>query len=278
MPEVNATVTYNPSSEGWPSFYSYFPEFIRGMNSYLYTFRGGNMWRHNVNDVRNTFYGTYASSTITGVLNDKPLEIKLFKTLSYESNVEIATTNSSEARWAAVTLNTDLIAFPNTNPATPTIPEDNFREKEGEWFTYIRSDANTVNWRLRSAHGLAPGVTITGGGTAAMVITLATPPGYMISIGDMAYRTTGGTPDAIGLITAISNIAGAYSITVNNVNPTPPPNYPVPVAGELILYYKNSIAESFGARGYYLEFKLSNDSRSAVELFAVSGSVMKSFP
>ena len=40
----------------------------------------------------------------------------------------------------------------------------------------------------------------------------------------------------------------------------------------------SSIAESFGARGYYLEFKLSNDSRSAVELFAVSGSVMKSFP
>lgn len=111
-----------------------------------------------------------------------------------------------------------------------------------------------------------------------MIITFATPPGYMISVGDMAYRLNGSATDAIGLITAISNIPGAFSITVDNVNPTAPPSYPVPVAGELILYYKNSIAESFGARGYYLEFKLSNDSRSAVELFAVSGSVMKSFP
>ena len=111
-----------------------------------------------------------------------------------------------------------------------------------------------------------------------MVVTFATPPGYIISVGDMAYRLNGGVTSAIGLVTAISNVAGDYSITIDNINPAPPPVYPTPTAGQLILYYKNSIAESFGARGYYLEFKLTNNSSRPVELFAVSGSVMKSFP
>tara|TARA_R100000742_G_C4279452_1_gene104063 strand:+ start:3591 stop:4424 length:834 start_codon:yes stop_codon:yes gene_type:complete len=276
---ANYTLTYNPDSQGWPSFYSFYPEFIRGMNAYLYTFKGGNLYRHNSSTVsRNNFYGIQGISTVTGVLNDKPLEIKLYKTISYEANTNIGLYASTEARWAVESLNTDLIAFPNTDPTTPTIPEDNFVEKEGEWYSYIRSDASTVNWKLRSAHGLAPAVTVTGGGTATMIITFATPPGYIISVGDMAYRLNGAVTDALGLVTAISNVVGDYSITINNVNAAPPPTYPTPVPGELILYYKNSVAESFGARGYYLEFKLSNNSLRPVELFAVSGSVMKSFP
>ena len=46
----------------------------------------------------------------------------------------------------------------------------------------------------------------------------------------------------------------------------------------MILYYKNSIAESHGARGYYMEFTMTNDDTSAVELFSVGSNVMKSYP
>ena len=42
----------------------------------------------------------------------------------------------------------------------------------------------------------------------------------------------------------------------------------VPQTGFFILYYKNSIAESEGARGYYMEFTLTNDDTEAVELFS----------
>jgi hypothetical protein len=52
----------------------------------------------------------------------------------------------------------------------------------------------------------------------------------------------------------------------------------IPTTGKMILYYKNSVAESSGARGYYMEFTLSNDDTSAVELFSVGSSVMKSYP
>ena len=50
---VNYTLTYSDKSEGWPSFYSFIPDYMIGMNSYFYTFKNGNLYRHNTNDIRN---------------------------------------------------------------------------------------------------------------------------------------------------------------------------------------------------------------------------------
>eukprot|EP01047_Picozoa_sp_COSAG01_P107628 COSAG01_NODE_36618_length_514_cov_2796.937349_2_plen_56_part_01 len=44
------TITYSEDSKGFPSFYSYCAEFLKGMNQYLYSFKGGNLWRHNTNE------------------------------------------------------------------------------------------------------------------------------------------------------------------------------------------------------------------------------------
>ena len=52
----------------------------------------------------------------------------------------------------------------------------------------------------------------------------------------------------------------------------------VPVTGQFMTNIKNSVAESHGARGYYLEFTLSNNDITPVELFSVGSSVMKSYP
>jgi len=53
----NYTLTYDEGVQGFPSFYSYYPDFMIGMNNYFYTFNGGNLYRHNVNESRNNFYG-----------------------------------------------------------------------------------------------------------------------------------------------------------------------------------------------------------------------------
>jgi len=44
------TLTYSDDkrSPGWPSFYTYYPEYIQGMNGYLYTFQSSNLWRHKI--------------------------------------------------------------------------------------------------------------------------------------------------------------------------------------------------------------------------------------
>ncbi len=82
--QTGPTLTYSESSQGFPSFYDYAPDFIIGMNQYLYTFKGGKLYRHNTNNTRNEFYGTRYVSKITSIFNDAPLQNKIFKTLDLE--------------------------------------------------------------------------------------------------------------------------------------------------------------------------------------------------
>ena len=83
---ANYTLTYSENSNGWPSFYSYVPEYMIGMNNYFYSFSVGNMYRHNTNAVRNNYYGVQSYSSMSSVFNEHPLETKLFKTLNLESD------------------------------------------------------------------------------------------------------------------------------------------------------------------------------------------------
>lgn len=256
------TLTYTMNSGvdgrgGWPSFYSFAPEFMIGMNSYFYTFSGGNIFRHNTNDNRNEYYevaGNLAPSSITSVFNPRPIkDIKLFKTMSFESN----------AAWSCTQLATDLSAG--------SMLGTYFEQKEGEWFTFIRNNEGTINWRERSANGIGPCASVQGP-TAATIVGFNSPVGSIISIGDLAYKGTT-TPVLAGTVTAIDNTAPNFSITINATLPAV-----APVQGDFIAYIKNSVAESHGARGYYMEFTLSNALTSAVELYSVGSSVMKSYP
>jgi len=263
------TLSYSETSKGWPSFYSFVPDFMIGMNSYFYSFKGGNIFRHNTGAARNTYYGQYSNSTITSVFNPEPtLSIKLFKTLSYEATTTVVDT--SEARWECTRLLTDL-----TDGTPGSMLEAYFEEKEGEWFSYLRTNAGTVNWKQRSANGVGVCTNVAGPNTAT-VITFATPVGSLLNIGDTAYAATLNAgvattaPILIGEIIAKSST----SITVN----ASPGGSTVPTVGQFIMFIKNAVAESHGARGYYLEFKLENNSTDPVELFAVGSSVMKSYP
>ena len=68
------------------------PDYILGMNNFFYTFSGGNLHRHNTNNSRNNFYNQQFPATITTVFNESPLENKLFKNISLESNGSWTTT------------------------------------------------------------------------------------------------------------------------------------------------------------------------------------------
>ena len=72
MPEKVTTLSYSEDAQGWPSFYSFFPEYMIGMNGFFYSFNNGRLYRHNTNELRNNYYGEQYTSTITGVLNVEP--------------------------------------------------------------------------------------------------------------------------------------------------------------------------------------------------------------
>ena len=94
---MNYTLSYSEGVAGWVSFYSYYPDWMIGMNNFFYTFKGGNIYKHNVNTARNTFYGVFTPTTIQSVFNNSALENKLFKTINLEG----------DAPWGAA-LETDL--------------------------------------------------------------------------------------------------------------------------------------------------------------------------
>ena len=252
---TNYTLTYSEIVKGWPSFYSYLPDFIIGMNQYLYTFDGGNLYRHNTGSVRNRYYGFDYESKITGVFNQNPTEEKLFKTIELES----------DSAWNC-TLTSNL--------ESGYMPVSDFELKEGSYFSYIRRSDGNSNFALRSTQGIGYAVSTTGASPGTITLTFNFAMGSIISVNDVAIFVTPSATTAIGPITAISE--DRKTLTVNAVDLLPV-GTAVP-ANSYILYVKNAVAESYGTLGYYLEFTLTNSSTQAIELFSIDSDVFKSFP
>ncbi len=246
---MEKTLSYSNTTEGWTSFYSYIPEMIAGMNSFMYTFKGGNLYRHNSNEVRNNFYGVQGTSKVTSVFNPDVSSVKNFKTISIDG----------DDSWDCTIL-TDL--------DSGFINKSWFELKEGNWFAYIRREDRDLDLKFRSAQGVGTPISVNSTNPLATIITFNYNIGSIISVGDTAYKNNSGSILKVGVITAVS----ATSITVNTTGG----NIPLPT--DFILYIKNSIAESYGSMGYYMQYELENASTDRTELFAVSSNLFKSYP
>ena len=246
------TLTYSENAKGWPSFYSFIPEKMIGMNNVFYSFKGGSLYKHNSNSrPRNNFYGEQYESTLSGVINIEPTTIKKFKTISLEGN----------AAWDC-SVYSDLEAG--------YIDKDWFSLKEGEQYAYIRRRADDDTFEARSAQGVGSVSTVDSSVITSVILTFTFNIDSMISVGDKLYGVNSGTPEFAGTITAVSGT----TITIDSSAP----GAIVPVNGQFIMYVKNNIAESYGATGYYLAYTLTNDSTSFVELYGIASNLFKSFP
>ena len=263
---MNYTLTYSDGVQGWVSFYSYYPDWMIGMNNYFYTFRGGNLYRHNANETRNTFYkdwwirednpsAAYTPSTIQSVLNQAVLENKLFKTIDLQG----------DSVWD-MTLETDL-------QNSGYIESKFFEKKEAVYFAFIRN-ANTGNLNLRSVNGIGNSLTVTDSGTK---INFSIRPlvdlGNIISVGDLLYYS--GQLFA-GIVSQINvNLPrGINQIVITLTGAS------IPITSDVNFFYfvKNTIAESHGVLGHYCKFTMENTSDTKVELFSVQTDAMKSYP
>jgi hypothetical protein len=243
---------------GWVSFYSYYPDWMIGMNNYFYTFKGGDLYRHNVNPLRNTFYGVFTSSSLQSVFNTAPLENKLFKTINLQG----------DAKWS-VTLETDL-------QFSGFIEANWFEKKEAAFFAFVRN--NTIGeFALRSVNGIGRSQSVVGGNVINFAVPISI--GSIISIGDYLYFSLPPytTPVLAGRVTAIT-IDLINSVNQLTIDTSIAGTTPIPIQDAFFLYVKNSVAESHGVLGHYCTFNIENTSTSKVELFAVQSEVMKSFP
>ena len=242
------TITYSKIAEGWNSFWSYQPDWMTEMNSIFYTFKGGELWRHNINTTRNNFYNQQYQSSIRTIFNTDPLVTKVFNTLSLNSTHP----------WTA-----DLY----TNISAGSINYTYFVEKEDQWFAYIRRFDNTIDVKALSTQGVGSADSVDSTTPSAVVADFLFNIDSSISIGDKLYKESCGTLVLVGIIVDLS----INSITIDTTIGT------IPLTTDFLICVKNSQAESFGTRGYYMNVYLYNDSIEQVKLFAVGTSVFKSF-
>lgn len=267
---ANYTLTYSEGAPGWVSFYSYYPDWMIGMNSYFYTFKGGDLYRHNVNEERNTFYsawhvknGTptqdFVPTMVQSVFNQSPLENKLFKTIDLQG----------DAVWS-MSLQTDL-------QVSGFIQANWFEKKEATFFAFIRNNS-AGELKLRSVNGIGRSSQVVGGNVIRFPLSISV--GNIISVGDLFYFLTppfSGQPILAGRVTAITVDLpnGVNQITIDT---TITGTTPIPIQDAYFMYIKNSVAESHGVLGHYCVFTATNTDDTKVELFAVESDVMKSFP
>jgi len=261
VPLGNYTLTYSEDVQGWPSFYTFYPEAIQGMNQYLYTFKGGNLYRHNVNDMRNNFYGEQFTTKITTVLNKDALTTKVFKTIDLESSDP----------WKA-TLSSDIQNARDIESAW-------FKKKEGDWFAFIRGldrlDGQ-YNFSMRSAKGLGVPTTIATAlplQTFTFGFDIKTP----IQVGDSVFSTADTATIDPTLVGVVSSITSASEFVVDTT--TSPSNPTTPAqTGDFVFYVRNQIAESQGLLGHYCVMTLENDLTTATEIMAIKVDLMRSYP
>lgn len=247
------TLSFSPSTQGWPSRYSYQPDFMVGMNNAFYSFNRGRLWLHNDTLTPNEYYGNRYQSYMKTVFNQNPLENKLFKTINIEGT----------DNWN-VDVTTDL--------QVGEINDNWFERKEAAFFGYIRNNDNDPiildDTPQRSVNGLGTPNEVTPVGSN-VVLSFVAPAQVddMISIGDGIYEVTN-VLTLVGYVIGFDRVAN--TITVNNID-TIGTNDP-------LAYVKNNVAESHGVLGHYCIVEMSNDKTFNSELFAVESEVMKSFP
>lgn len=259
------TLTYSDNVKGWVSFYSFFPDWMCGMNNYFYTWNGGNLYRHNTNPVRNQFYGVNYPSYLKTVLNEFPLDNKIFKTISLVG----------DDPWDVLSMETDLQVGRN-------IDVDWFEEKESTFFAFVRNaneaPALDSNYPLRSLTGIGRSASVTGSGTSRTVNFATTIQiGSIASVGDYLYYAVAPytTPVLCGVITAINvNLVTPINRIVVDIS-----SGAAPVGStDYFLTIKNQVAESNGILGHYCVLELENNNTEKIELFTVNSETMKSFP
>ena len=264
---ANYTLTYSENSKGFPSFYSYFPEYMIGMNNYLYSFKNGQLYRHNTNNTRNNYYGVAYSSTIKTVINEAPLDNKLFKTLNLEST----------DAWSAEIL-TDVSAQDSTINST------SFEKKEGNYFAYVRTNGvdatgptlTESDYKSRTIGGIGISTGVTPVINDVIIVLNGADINSQISVGDFIYSSpaAGGNASYVGQLKSVNLNTNTIIVDKSVGSGT------APTQGDFILYAKNSVAESLGVMGHYAEITLTLPSTvtTSSELFAIESELMKSYP
>ena len=194
LPTTTTTVSYKEAINGFTSRKTYIPEAGAYLDNLYYTFKGGRIWEHGINEKRNTFYGVgpdsigttqaYHYSSFTTIFNENPAVVKGYKTLNYsgtKSREYIYRVGASLEEYSLAQIQAQQL-IPTSSVRTKgwfaesiitDLQEGKIKEfinKEGKYFNYIKGidtffntncDTN-VDSREFNVQGIGRATTITG--------------------------------------------------------------------------------------------------------------------
>lgn len=246
------TAGYDAGSNVWTTLYSFSPENVISIDSLLYTFKTGSMWKHSTDANRNTYYGTAYNSVVEIISAANASMVKTFESISLEG------TNA----WTTLVTNTDQSA---------NILEATYDKRERNWYASIPRDdsANTGGSTITALSGssevfaLGAVSDVTGAN-----ITFSSDISYItFPIGATLYKITGTT--LVSISNTISSVPTGNKITCAS-------NVAGLANGDEVVALGVGSVEGDQIRDYYVKIKLTNSSTSEIELYAVNTVYAKS--
>ena len=153
------TLSFDESTKGWTSFYTYAPDFIASLGNSFYSFKRGKLYKHYdplVN--RGEFYGFARPASVTFIFNPNVSMSKTFKTVNYEGSTaweaQITTDSDTTERLLGIRpyeFSTSLTEIQNN-----FIASNIFIKKENKYF------ANILNAQPAKAGEVVFGDQISG--------------------------------------------------------------------------------------------------------------------
>jgi hypothetical protein len=231
------TWVYSDSNDGWLGRLKFNPEDMIRINNHFVTFKNGEIYLHNQEDVRNTFYGVESPSEFSFYFSQEPSTRKNFKNIEIEGSTAVA-----------VELFTDL--------NQGYINQSDFEKKEGVFYAYIRNENDTIDSSLLSCQGIG-NATISG-----VTLNFGFELDSIISIGDQVRNTN---LELVGTIVSKTT----NSLTLNAVDNL--------ISGDFVLCSKPQSIANNDLLGYYMKVTCRFSSNTYQEIFAINSEVSKSF-
>jgi hypothetical protein len=279
-------ISYDEKARGWATRLTYQPEFALSLNNEYYSFKIGQIYKHN-NTIRALFYSGITGqqdTTVTVIFNDSPSLIKNFKTISYEG----------DEGWT-VSLETDKQTGVTRGTINPNLESRNalqFFNKEGKYYNFIggpllswdnsaehdgTAQTGNLDFAEFSTQGIDNIISYTDGATATMDFASNTTLPNSLQIGDTIFYIDDNDSDNVykfGEVASITDTDSSTSITVTKMSGADAPggssgDIGIPEAGDFVFFVKDPRANTSGVIGYFNKATFTNTSSNKNELFAV---------
>ena len=230
------TWVYSDKDNGWLGRLTFNPEDMIRINGNLISFKNGEVYLHNQEEIYNTFYGIESDSEFSFNFSQEPSARKNFRNISIEG------TDSWE-----VTLETEQ--------DKGYIRKEDFEDKEGVYYGYVRNSNETIDTSKLSCQGVGI-ATITG-----LVLSFNNTIESVISIGDEVRNLD---LEIVGTI--LSKTLNTLVLnTVNNL-----------VTGDFVLVTKSQSIENQIMLGYYMKVTMKLRKNTYSEVYSINSEINQS--